>query len=145
MAIIDLSRSIGFDYEETNPNVDLIRRFMNTIGQPEWSDLLHEDILVEFPYGPSIGVKETIAGKDLVITYLTALHQKMGHFGWQELEIVETKDPNLFFAEYWTILPTYGGGKYKQVYINKLRVKDSKIIGMREFWDPKRIIDADHY
>ena len=31
---------------------------------------------------------------------------------------------------------------YHQVYINKLHFKDGKLVSLREFWNPKSIIDA---
>ncbi len=46
------------------------------------------------------------------------------------------------FAEYEGDAPTPGGKSYTQVYINKLQFRDCLMIGMREFWDPKKIVDA---
>jgi ketosteroid isomerase-like protein len=50
--------------------------------------------------------------------------------------------PEIVFAEYEGDAPTPGGNSYVQIYQNKLQFRDGKLIAMREFWDPKRIVDA---
>jgi ketosteroid isomerase-like protein len=144
MSVGNLEKPTISPHRPENPNLALVRRYMTTIGEPDWWDLMHENIVLEFPYGPSLGAQERVVGKEEAIPYVVALLKKFGHFDWQDLKIIETTDPNLFIAEYWATLPTHSGGTYKQVYINKLQVQDGRIIGMREFWDPKRIIEANN-
>jgi ketosteroid isomerase-like protein len=115
---------------------------MTTIFDPEWWDLMHEDIVLEFPYGPSIGAPERIAGKEAAAGYCKALQARAGKLRFSPLEVTGTTDPNVFFSEYESDRVTPNGSKYRQVYIQKTIVKDGKIIRMREFWDPKKILDA---
>jgi ketosteroid isomerase-like protein len=51
-------------------------------------------------------------------------------------------DPATVFIEYESDVRTPGGGTYVQTYVNKMTFRDRKMIHMREFWDPKRILDA---
>jgi len=123
-------------------NLAVARTWMTTLFDPEWWDLLHEDIVLEFPYGPSIGAPERIAGKEAATAYCRSLSARAGKLRFRQLEITATADPSVFFSEYESERVTPAGVRYEQVYINKLKVKDDKVIAMREFWDPKKILDA---
>ncbi len=120
----------------------LVRTWMTTIGEPSWWDLMHDDIALEFPYGASLGQPERIAGKSAAGEYVRALLDRAGKLEFFDLEILATSDPGLFVCEYRSNRKNRGGQPYVQIYINKLRVKDGKVALMREFWDPKRIVDA---
>ncbi len=123
-------------------NLALAQTWMSTLFEPEWWDLMHEDIVLEFPYGPSIGAPERIVGKEAAAAYCKNLHARAGNLKFSPLEITGTTDPQVFFGEYESARVTPTGAKYKQIYINKIVVKDDKVIRMREFWDPKKILDA---
>ena len=51
-------------------------------------------------------------------------------------------DPTTVFIEYVADVPTPGGHTYRQVYINKMQFRNGLLVHMKEFWDPKRILDA---
>jgi ketosteroid isomerase-like protein len=116
--------------------------WMSTLGDPEWWNLMHDDIVFEFPYASSLGSQERVVGKTAAEVYAKTLFARLGKLRFSNLKITATSDPKVFFSEYETELPTASGGTYKQIYVNKLRFKDGKTVYMREFWDPKRIIDA---
>jgi len=125
-------------------NLALAHTWMTTLGEPAWWDLIHDDIVLEFPYAPSLGEKERYVGKEAVIAYIKAMFARLTVFKFDDLNIIGTTDPTLFVSEYRADVTTTHGEPYKQVYINKLRFKDGKTIFMREFWDPKVTIDATH-
>jgi ketosteroid isomerase-like protein len=125
-----------------NANLAVARAWMTTIGQPDWWKLLHDDIVLEFPYGSSVGIKDRYVGKEEVVPYVKALFDRLGVFKFFNLQTIGTTDPELFVSEYEADMTTPHGEHYVQTYINKLRIKDGKVILMREFWDPKRTIDA---
>jgi ketosteroid isomerase-like protein len=123
-------------------NRALVHAWMTTLGEPGFWDLMHEDIVLEFPYGPSLGAPERIAGKAAATAYVKALLDRAGALKFLDIDIADTTDPALFVCEYRANRTNRGGQPYVQIYINKVRVKDGKVALMREFWDPKRIVDA---
>jgi ketosteroid isomerase-like protein len=70
------------------------------------------------------------------------LLDRAGALKFLDIDIVDTTDPALFVCEYRANRTNRGGQPYVQIYINKVRIKDGKVAFMREFWDPKRIVDA---
>ena len=123
-------------------NRTLDQAWMTTLGEPTFWDLMHEDIVLEFPYGASLGAPERIVGKAAATSYVKALLDRAGALKFKDIDIVDTTDPTLFVCEYNANRTNRGGEPYVQIYINKVRVKDGKVVFMREFWDPKRIVDA---
>jgi ketosteroid isomerase-like protein len=115
---------------------------MTTLGEPSFWELMHEDIVLEFPYGASLGAPERIVGKAAAVAYVKALLDRAGALRFFDIDIVDTLDPELFVCEYRANRVNRGGQPYVQVYINKVRIRDGKVALMREFWDPKRIVDA---
>jgi ketosteroid isomerase-like protein len=83
-----------------------------------------------------------MAGKPAAAAYCKALQARAGKLTFSPLEITPTSDPSVFFSEYESDRVTPNGSKYRQIYIQKTVVKDDKVILMREFWDPKKILDA---
>jgi hypothetical protein len=75
---------------------------LGTIGSERNFGLMADDVIIEFPYGPSLGMPDRFVGNS----------------------------------------PTAGGNFYEQMYVNKLEYRDGLLVRTREFWDPKRIIDA---
>jgi ketosteroid isomerase-like protein len=123
-------------------NRKFVEHFMSTTFQPEWWDMLHEDAVMEFPYAAALGIPEHFDGRNAVTAYLKAMITQIGAMQFHDLVITGTKDPELFFNEYKAHVTTPGGVSYDQVYINKLRLKDGKVILIREFWDPTRALKA---
>ncbi len=129
-------------HDHRDERFNLVRAWMTTLGEPSWWSLMHDDIALEFPYGPSLGQPDRIAGKPAVVEYVKALLDRAGKLEFFDLDILPTTDPDLFVCEYRSNRKNRGGQPYVQIYINKVRVKDGKVALMREFWDPKRIADA---
>ena len=123
-------------------NLALAHRMMTTLGQPTLWDTMDKDIVVEFPYAPSLGESARHVGKEAVRKYLSAMFARLTTFKFENLAITPTTDASVFFCEYEVNTKTSRGEPYHQVYINKLRFKDGKLVSLREFWNPKWIIDA---
>jgi ketosteroid isomerase-like protein len=104
--------------------------------------MLHEETVLEFPYAGSLGSPERLEGKAAVVNYLTQMLAQIGNLQFKGVVTTQTTDPGLFFNEYHADIITPGGKQYRQTYINKIQVKDGKIIFNKEFWDTKKIIDA---
>jgi ketosteroid isomerase-like protein len=123
-------------------NLAVAQEWMSTLFEPSWWELMHKDIVLEFPYGPSIGAPDRIVGREAAVKYCESLKARAGMLKFNPLNITPTSDPSVFFSEYESNRVTPDGATYRQIYINKLVVKDGKVILMREFWDPKKILDA---
>jgi len=123
-------------------NLAVARTWMTTLFEPEWWDLMHDEIVLEFPYGPSIGAPDRVAGKEAATAYCKGLQARAGKLRFFPLRITATDDPGQFFSEYESDRVTSAGARYKQIYINKLILRDGQVVFMREFWDPKKILDA---
>jgi len=115
---------------------------MSIAGTKEGFALLDESIVIEFPYAGSLGAQEKYEGKATVVNYLTQMLAQIGGLTFKGIVTTATVDPDLFFNEYYADIVTPVGKKYRQIYINKVRIKDGKIIYIKELWDTKRIIDA---
>jgi ketosteroid isomerase-like protein len=123
-------------------NERVAQTWMTSMGEPAWWDLMHEDIVLEFPYATSLGQADRVVGKAAAIAYVKALLDRAGRINFRDLQILGTTDPELFVSEYQADRRNRHGAPYVQTYINKVRVRDGKVIFMREFWDPKRIVDS---
>jgi ketosteroid isomerase-like protein len=130
------------DEELRQKNYELVQRFMHNSDKQVWFDMLHEQTVLEFPYASSLGSPERLEGKAAVVNYLSQMLAQIGNLQFKGVVTTKTGDPGLFFNEYYADIITPGGKPYRQTYINKMQVKDGKIIFNKEFWDTKKIIDA---
>jgi ketosteroid isomerase-like protein len=116
---------------------------LRLLGSEEQFRYFHEDIVMEFPYASSIGQPERHEGIEDVLAYTRQLNQKLAGLRMRDWTLHSVEgDPATVFIEYEGDAPTPGGNSYVQTYVNKMQFRDGKLIHMREFWDPKRIIDA---
>ena len=126
-------------------NYDLVRHFMAVAGTQEWYDLLHDDVVMEFPFAASLKSPEKYEGKKAAIIYLKQVLQRVGNLKFKGLLTINTDEPDHFINEYHSDIETPAGKKYRQVYINRIKVKDNKIILVREYWNPQLILDSMDY
>ncbi len=113
------------------------------LGSEEQFDLFADDIVMEFPYGPSLGAPDRFETKPAVVAYVRELNRLLPGLTMRDLRYSSVDgDPNTVFIEYESDAPTPGGNTYRQVYVNKMTFRDGKLIYMKELWDPKRILDA---
>jgi uncharacterized protein len=123
-------------------NKKLVQQYLSTAFEPDWWGLFDEAVVMEFPYGPSLGMPDRFEGREAVTGYLKKMLQQLGTLKFRDIEVLGTEDPGLFVNEYKATLRTPRGTTYDQVYISKIRVKDGKVVMYREFWDPARVTQA---
>jgi ketosteroid isomerase-like protein len=124
-------------------NRDLAEKVITLLGTEEQFDLFHDDIVMEFPYASSLGMPDRFETKSNVIAYVRELNQLLKGLTMRDMQYSSVAgDPDTVFIEYYADAPTPGGHTYLQTYINKMRFRDGQLVFMREFWDPKRILDA---
>jgi ketosteroid isomerase-like protein len=122
---------------------DLARTVITLLGTEEQFDYFADDIVMEFPYAPSLGMPERFAGKPEVVAYVRELNRQLKGLTMRDLKFSSVDgEPDTVFIEYYADAPTPGGNTYLQTYVNKMRFRDGQMVYMREFWDPKRILDA---
>ncbi len=124
-------------------NRDLARKVVELLGSEEQFDLYADDIVMEFPYGPSLGMPDRFETKPNVVAYVSRVLDGLAGVVIREMTLSSVAgDPTTVFVEYEADCPTPGGNTYRQIYINKMQFRDGKLLHMRELWDPKKMIDA---
>jgi ketosteroid isomerase-like protein len=116
---------------------------LRLLGSEEQFQYFHDEIVMEFPYASSIGQPERHEGIEDVLAYTRQLNENLAGLRMRDWRLSSVEgDPSTVFIEYEGDAPTPGGNSYVQTYVNKMQFRDGKLIHMREFWDPKRILDA---
>jgi ketosteroid isomerase-like protein len=124
-------------------NQKLAANVLDLLGSEDQFDLFAEDIVVEFPYGPSLGMPGRFETKPVVVAYSRQLFRDLPGLTMRDRTFYSVDgDPDTVFIEYISDVPTPGGHTYRQVYVNKMHFRDGLLVHMKEFWDPKRILDA---
>jgi ketosteroid isomerase-like protein len=124
-------------------NRDLALRVVELLGSEEQFELYADDIVMEFPYGPSLGMPDRFETKPNVVAYVGRILEGLAGVLIREVSLSSVAgDPTTVFVEYDADCPTPGGNIYRQIYINKMQFRDGKLLHMRELWDPKKMIDA---
>ena len=124
-------------------NRNLALRVVELLGSDEQFELYADDIVMEFPYGPSLGMPDRFETKPNVVAYVQRILDGLSGVVVREMTLSSVAgDPTTVFVEYDADCPTTGGNTYRQIYINKMQFRDGKLLHMRELWDPKKMIDA---
>jgi ketosteroid isomerase-like protein len=124
-------------------NQKLAQKVLGLLGSESQFDLFADDIVMEFPYGPSLGMPDRFESKPVVVAYSRELFRILPGLTMRDMVYSSVDgDPNTVFIEYESDVPAPGGHTYLQTYINKMQFRDGLLVHMREFWDPKRILDA---
>jgi ketosteroid isomerase-like protein len=122
---------------------DQAEKVLRLIGDEAQFDLYADDIVMEFPYGASLGMPDRFEGKKAVVDYARELFRLIPDLKMRDMHYSSVAgDPNTVFIEYVSDIATPGGHTYRQIYVNKMQFRDGLLVHMREFWDPKRILDA---
>ncbi len=121
----------------------LAETIIRLLGSEEQFDHYADDVVIEFPYGSSLGMPVRFESKPVVMAYVRQLNAQLPGLKMEGMTFYSVADdPDTVFIEYTADIPTPAGNTYSQIYINRMQFRDGKMIFMREFWDPKRIIDA---
>ena len=104
-----------------------------------WYDNLHDDIVMEFPFGASVGMPERVEGKE-ACSAVFAMVCELVKVQFFNIRIHEMADPDQLIVEY----EGHGDpepGAYDQKYICVQAYKDGKLILFREHWNSKVVFD----
>lgn len=125
--------------------VSLVQRYLETATQDmeQWLEILHEDVVIEFPFAKSAGLSERITGKEFIKTSTQSFLSSVPGIRFNNPVIYPSADANQAFATYDVeVLVPSTNRIYKQTYISEFIQKDGKIIKMAEYYDPTKIVEA---
>ncbi|MFE9723851.1 nuclear transport factor 2 family protein [Streptomyces sp. NPDC005794] len=104
-----------------------------------WVALVDDDALFEFPYAPD-GFPSKLEGKEAVAAYMRGYPDSIDLREVTGLKIHELRDEDTVIAEWrgvGRIVAT--GAPYEMPYVAVVTVKDGRIAGYRDYWNPLAI------
>jgi ketosteroid isomerase-like protein len=124
-------------------NREVARKILTLLGTEEQFDYFADDVVMEFPYGPSLGQPARFDGKQAAAAYTRKLTERIGRIRMRDMTFSSVEgQPETVFIEYSGDVNTPGGHSYLQTYFNKMTFAEGKLVHMREVWDTKLIVDA---
>ncbi|SFY47716.1 nuclear transport factor 2 family protein [Streptomyces sp. F-1] len=108
---------------------------------PAWVGLWAKDGLMEFPFAPE-GWPRRLAGKEAVAAYMRHYPDHIDLRDFTDLRIHETTDPETIVAEMrgvGRLVET--GAPYDMTYIAVVTVRDGRITGYRDYWNPLAVLE----
>lgn len=123
-------------------NVAIATELMERFGHDMdgWYDHLHDDIVMEFPFGACVGMPTRIEGRAACAAVFQAVCDAV-QVQFSNIRISPMADPNRLVAEY-TGYSEPGGTIYNQTYISVQEYRDGKMILFREYWNAVVVRDA---
>lgn len=110
---------------------------------PKWLDLLHDQIVIEFPFGEAAGNPPALEGKKLIEKHVKGFLDQVPGFRFKNPTIYLGADPDEAFAKYEAEVEVTATGKvYKQKFISHFRQQQGKLIYLSEYFDPTKAIEA---
>lgn len=102
-----------------------------------WSEMLAEDVVVNFPYAPDLGLPGQVKGRQAMYDHIANALKNMPDLTFSNLRKYPTSDPDLIWFEVHGSANVPSTGKaYEQDYVCKLRAKDGVIVAYSEYWNP---------
>lgn len=129
-----------------NPTaVDLLRHSLDIFLAKDmkgWSDLCHEDVVVEFPFAPE-GSPSRLEGRAAIYEYLRNYPSVIDISSVTILRIHATEDPTVAIAE-WSASGRVltNGNAYEMRYATFATFRGGLMTGYREYWDPAAFMAA---
>jgi uncharacterized protein len=114
---------------------------MNNFNMKTWFDMMHDDLVLEFPYAASIGMPPRVAGKPDCVAYLAKVMESLPGLKFTDIDIRALPEPDSVVVEY------KGGsgtafGHYENIYVCFQQYRDGKLVLFREYWNTKPVIET---
>ena len=116
-------------------NIALATKLLKDFGlnMEHWYDYLHDEIVMEFPFGASVGMPVRVEGKTncsaMFATVCAAVQVK-----FSDIVVHPLLDPNRLIVEYKGH-SNPAGKSYDQTYICIQEFRDGKLTLFKEFWN----------
>jgi uncharacterized protein len=123
-------------------NVGVAKQIMSRFSMDNWFPLLHDDLVLEFPYAHSVQMPERVAGKKAAVEYLSGVMKHFTGLTFKDVVVSPMADPSTVIVEYAGGCRLATGKDYKQVYITVQKFRDGKMILFREFWNPMEVVES---
>ncbi|MBX9749195.1 MAG: nuclear transport factor 2 family protein [Roseococcus sp.] len=129
-----------------NPTaVELLRRSLDTFlakDMKAWSELCHEDVVVEFPFAPA-GSPSRLEGRAAIYEYLRNYPAVIDVKSTLILRIYAAEDPAVAIAE-WSASGRVltNGNPYEMRYATFATFRDGLMVNYREYWNPAAFMAA---
>ena len=123
-------------------NIALAQRIMSRFAMDNWYELLHDDIVLEFPYAKTLGMPERVAGKAVAVEYLSGVMKHIPGLAFRNVRIEAMADPDSVLVQYDGGCTLPSGAVYDQRYITVQKFKDGRMILFREYWNPVAVTAA---
>ena len=123
-------------------NVKVARQIMSRFSMDNWFPLLHDDLVLEFPYAHSIKMPGRVVGKKAAVEYLNGVMKHFTGLAFESVVVNPMADPDCVVIEYCGGCKLASGKAYRQVYITVQKFKDGKMILFREFWNPMEVVES---
>jgi ketosteroid isomerase-like protein len=124
---------------------DLLRRHFEVFVQddPQWSELIADDILWQLAYAAAIGHPQRLSGRDEVLNFVSWFRGAVESFRFFDLNVYPFADDQAAVAEVKAEGIIKATGRiYRQDYVMFLRCTGGKISFLREYYDPVRAAKA---
>jgi uncharacterized protein len=129
---------------EQNPIEQIFAAHLALIGTDieAWSDLLAEDVVVEFPYAIALGAPSRFVGKPAIYNHMKNATAQLQNWVFTDIREYPTPLPTVLLAEFHGEAVFVATGQlYQQDYVARLETKNGKIIHYREYWNPAPILE----
>lgn len=111
--------------------------WLMTADTKAWSEMLVEDVVVDFPYAPALGWPGQVNGRQAMYDHIANALKDMPDLTFSNLRTYPTADPEVIWFEVHGSANVPSTGKaYEQDYACKARIRDGKIVSYSEYWNP---------
>lgn len=103
----------------------------------QWQTLIHDDIVWDLPYAPSLGHPLQLDGREAVVRHANWFKGAVTHFRFFDIEVTASDDPHKAVARVRAEGRVPETGRiYQQEYVVFLTARDGRIAHLREYFDP---------
>ncbi|MFI5541848.1 nuclear transport factor 2 family protein [Nocardia sp. NPDC051900] len=111
---------------------ELAAKMLEAIGKDMdffWANA-HPDLVLEFPYAPSLGWPERVTGRENTEQFLANLAGVLPGLTFSDVRVMPLAEEDAVLLEYHG-----SAGNYDQNYITITRFRDGKLVLFREYFD----------
>jgi ketosteroid isomerase-like protein len=107
-----------------------------------WVDLWADDGIFEFPFAPP-GFPTRLEGKEAIREYIKDYPKHIDLAAFHDVQVHPTLDPDVLVVEMRAEGRIVATGKpYDMSYIAVITVRDGKLAGYRDYWNPLKALEA---
>ena len=127
--------------DQSANTVELAKKVLEAFGRDMegWYDNLHDDVVMEFPYGPSIGMPDRAEGKATCAEVFRFADEFL-RVKFFDIKVHAMADPSQVIVE-CKGHGTPDAGEYNQQYVFVQQYKDGKLLSTREYFNTKVVND----